>query len=52
MFGVAMNTTTIPLARHVIATLRAHEVELREAGIPHLSLSTFWPNLIRRQKWI
>jgi predicted nucleotidyltransferase len=28
------------LAEHVIATLRAHEAELRKAGIRHLSL--FW----------
>ena len=33
-----MNTTTIDLAEHVIATLRAHEAELRQAGIRHLSL--------------
>jgi predicted nucleotidyltransferase len=31
-------TTTIDLAEHVIAILRAHEVELRHAGIRHLSL--------------
>lgn len=32
-------TTTIPdLAEHVILTLRAHELELRQAGIRHLSL--------------
>jgi predicted nucleotidyltransferase len=29
---------TTDLAEHVIATLRAHEVELRNAGIRHLSL--------------
>jgi uncharacterized protein len=33
-----MNTPTIDLAEHVIATLRAHEVELRQAGIRHLWL--------------
>ena len=32
------STTTTDLAGHVIATLRAHEVELRRAGIRHLSL--------------
>ena len=31
-------TTTTDLADHVIATLRAHEAELREAGIRRLSL--------------
>ena len=31
-------TTTTDLAEHVIATLRAHEAELRRAGIRHLSL--------------
>jgi len=30
--------TTTDLAEHVIATLRAHEAELRRAGIRHLSL--------------
>ena len=35
----AMGTTTAPdLAEHVIATLRAHEAELRQAGIRRLSL--------------
>jgi hypothetical protein len=33
-----MNMTTIDLAERVIATLRAHEAELRRAGIRHLSL--------------
>jgi uncharacterized protein len=34
-----MSTTTTPdLAEHVIATLRAHETELRRAGIRRLSL--------------
>ena len=34
-----MSTTTPPdLAEHVIATLRAHETELRGAGIRRLSL--------------
>ena len=34
-----MGTTTTPdLAEHVIATLRAHEAELRQAGIRRLSL--------------
>jgi uncharacterized protein len=33
-----MNTSTIDLAELVIATLRAHEVELRQAGIRHLWL--------------
>jgi uncharacterized protein len=34
-----MNTTTTPdLAEHVIATLRAHEAEFRQAGIRGLSL--------------
>ena len=31
-------TTTTSLAEHVIAILRAHEAELRQAGIQHLSL--------------
>ncbi len=31
-------TTTIDLAKHVIATLRAHEPELRQAGIRRMSL--------------
>lgn len=31
-------TTTTDLAEHVISTLRAHEAELRQAGIRHLSL--------------
>jgi predicted nucleotidyltransferase len=31
-------TTTTDLAEHVIATLRAHEAELRQAGIRRLSL--------------
>ncbi len=31
-------TTTIDLADRVIATLQAHEAELRRAGIRHLSL--------------
>ena len=31
-------TTTTGLAERVIATLRAHEAELRQAGIRHLSL--------------
>jgi len=31
-------TTTTDLAERVIATLRAHEAELRRAGIRHLSL--------------
>ena len=30
--------TTTDLAEHVLATLRAHEAELRRAGIAHLSL--------------
>lgn len=33
-----MKTTTFDLAEHVIATLRAHEAELHQAGIRHLSL--------------
>jgi uncharacterized protein len=34
-----MSTTTTPdLAEHVIAVLRAHEAELRQAGIRRLSL--------------
>jgi predicted nucleotidyltransferase len=34
-----MSTTTTPdLAEHVIAALRAHEAELRQAGIRRLSL--------------
>ena len=32
------NTTTIDFAGHVIATLRANEAELRQAGIRHLSV--------------
>jgi predicted nucleotidyltransferase len=36
---MTMSTTTTPdLAEHVIATLRAHEAELRQAGIRRLSL--------------
>jgi len=35
---VSTTTTTIELAGHVIATLRAHEAELRQAGIRRLSL--------------
>ena len=31
-------TTTTDLAEHVIATIRAHEAELRRAGIRHVSL--------------
>ncbi len=31
-------TTTTSLTEHVIAILRAHEAELRQAGIQHLSL--------------
>lgn len=31
-------TSTITLAEHIIATLRAHELELRKAGIRRLSL--------------
>jgi predicted nucleotidyltransferase len=34
----ATTTTTIDLAEHVIAALRAHEAELRQAGIRRLSL--------------
>lgn len=33
-----MSTTTTTLAEHVVATLRAHEAELRRAGIRRLSL--------------
>ena len=33
-----MDTTTTDLADLVIATLRAHEAELRQAGIRHLSV--------------
>jgi predicted nucleotidyltransferase len=33
-----MNTITTDLADHVIATLRAHEAELRQAGVRRLSL--------------
>ena len=34
-----VSTTTVPdLAEHVIATLRAHEPELRQAGIRRLAL--------------
>ena len=33
-----MSMTTIDLAERVITTLRAHEAELRRAGIRHLSL--------------
>ena len=35
---MSTTTTTIDLAEHVIATLRAHEAELRHAGIRRLSL--------------
>src|ERR1700676_3448986 len=31
-------TTTLDLAEHVIATLRAHEAELRQGGIRRLAL--------------
>ena len=33
-----MSTMTTDAAEHVIVTLRAHEAELRRAGIRHLSL--------------
>jgi len=33
-----MSTTAANLAEHVVATLRAHEAELRRAGIRRLSL--------------
>ena len=33
-----MSTTAVNLAEHVVATLRAHEAELRRAGIRRLSL--------------
>jgi predicted nucleotidyltransferase len=33
-----MDTATIPTAEEVIATLRAHEAELRAAGIRHLAV--------------
>src|SRR5271168_5574955 len=33
-----MSTTVTDLAEHVIATLRAHETELRQAGIRRLAL--------------
>jgi predicted nucleotidyltransferase len=33
-----MSTLTADLANQVIATLRAHEAELRQAGVRHLSL--------------
>ena len=36
--AVMSTTTTSGLAERVIATLRAHEAELRRAGIRHLSL--------------
>ncbi len=36
--SAAMSTTTTDMAERVIATLRAHEAELRRAGIRHLSL--------------
>jgi hypothetical protein len=36
--SAAMSTTTIDMGERVIATLRAHEAELRRAGIRHLSL--------------
>ena len=32
------SAATIPLAEHIISVLRAHEAELRRAGIRHLSL--------------
>lgn len=32
------DSSPIDLAEHVIATLRAHEAELRAAGIQHLSI--------------
>ena len=31
-------TTTTNMAEHVVVTLRAHEAELRRAGVRHLSL--------------
>ncbi len=34
----AMKPMTTDLAEHVIATLRVHEAELRQAGVRHLSL--------------
>jgi predicted nucleotidyltransferase len=36
--GVPMSTTASTLAEHVVTTLRAHEAELRRAGIRRLSL--------------
>jgi hypothetical protein len=33
-----MNTTTTAMAERVVAILRAHEAELRRAGVQHLSL--------------
>ena len=33
-----MSTTTATVVEHVIATLRAHEADLRQAGIRHLSV--------------
>lgn len=33
------STSAVDLAEHIISTLRAHEAELRGAGIRHLSLS-------------
>jgi predicted nucleotidyltransferase len=35
---MSTTTTTIDLAEHVLAVLRAHEAELRRAGILRLSL--------------
>lgn len=36
--GIVSNTTEIALAERVIATLRAHEADLRQVGIRRLSL--------------
>jgi predicted nucleotidyltransferase len=38
-YGFGMSSTnTVDLAEQIIGTLRAHEAELRQAGISHLSL--------------
>jgi hypothetical protein len=46
-FGEAAmsTTTTTDVAEQVIATLRAHEAELRQAGIRRLSLFGLAPSL-------
>jgi len=38
LYSRAMDTSTAPTAEQVIATIRDHAAELRQAGIRHLGL--------------